>query len=158
MLAELRRLRRRDVARLRLVSVEVQELSAKASREAMAELAQRFVEPDRVGAFLTVVEAARVSLREVAYGRWLREDGRPPERRPRLSWLSGGRAGATCLRFDRRVVLPALRLGIDDMPDEWAFSWPGLYVSFEDRRAIVVSIDYEVTCCDLSAPAASPYR
>jgi hypothetical protein len=158
MIAELRRIRRRQIARLRALSVEVTELSAKKSRAALLELADKFIGPERAAGFLEVVEAARACRREVDYTRWLRADGRPPERRPRLGWLVGERPRAVCIRFDRRVLFPALRLGLDGMQDEWAFSWPGAYVSFADRRALVVSLDYEVTCCDLSTPGASPYR
>ena len=158
MIAELRRIRKRQLARLRALAVEVSELSSKKSREALLELADKFIGPERAAGFLEAVEAARVSRREVDYARWLRSDGRPPERKPRLGWLVGGRPGAMCVRFDRRVIFPALRLGLDGMLDEWAFTWPGAYVSFDDRRALVVSLDYEVTCCDLSMPGASPYR
>jgi hypothetical protein len=157
-LAELRRLRRREISRLRALSVDVSELSVKRSRAALSTFVEQFVAPEQAAGFLAVVEAARASHREVDYARWMRQDGRPPQRRPRLRWLSAGREGATCLRFDPRVVLQALRLSVDGMQDVWAFSWPGAYVSFDDRRAMVVSIDYEVTCCDLSAAGASPYR
>jgi hypothetical protein len=158
MMRELRRIQRRHIARLRELQVAATELSAAGSRAALGQFAEMFVLPERAADFLLAIEAARAAMRELEYGRWLRQDAPPVEHRPHLGWLSRGRPGAACIRLDRRVVFPALHLPLDRMLDEWALSWPGAYVSFETRRAIVVSLDYELTCCDLSALGQSPYR
>ena len=158
MIAELRRIHRRRISRLRDLSVEVHELSAGESREALIRFAHAFVGVGGAEAFLAAIEAARRSHGEIEYGKWLWQGSPPPELRPRFGWHSDWLPGRRCIRFDRRVSLSALRLSSYTIPDEWVLSWPGVYVSFETGRAIVVSLDYEVTCFDLSAPPRPPYR
>ena len=87
-----------------------------------------------------------------------RPDARPREADGRLAWLAAGVRSTSCIRFDRWAGFPAMRFSIDRMRNEWALSWPGAYVSFDARRALSVSIDYEITCCDLGALGSSPYR
>ncbi len=158
MIDELRRVHRRQIARLRDLSVDVRELSPEASREAMILFAREFLGAERTGDFVTEVDAAKATFREVDYGRWLWQGAPPPALKPRFGWLSDWMPRTTCLRFDRRVALPALRLSIPGMLDEWAFSWPGVYVSFDKGRAILVSLDCEVTCYELSPSRKSHYR
>lgn len=158
MIAALRRIHRQQLRRLRELSLELEVLSDERSRDALTLFSTAFMGVERAGAFLAEVEAARASYREVDYGRWLWEGDPLPELKPRFGWLSNWLPGTMCLRFDRRVVFPALRLATQGMLDEWAFSWPGAYVSMENRRAMVVSLDREVTCYDLLAPGKTPYR
>lgn len=158
MIAELYRQRRRELSRLRALSVRVTELSAAASREVFARFVAQFVASDRAPELMRVVSQGPFFFRELDYGRWLRLDAQPVVAGAGMAWLAGGRRGAACVRFDRWAALPAVRIGVDRMRDEWALSWPGVYISFEARRALSVSIDYDVTCCDLSSLGASPYR
>jgi hypothetical protein len=158
MIAELLGQRRRELSRLRALSVKVTELSAAASREAFGRFAAQFVASEKAQQLVLTMEELPSVFREVDYGRWLRADARSVVAEPGMRWLSRGRRGAVCVRFDRWAGLPGVRIGLDRMRDEWALSWPGVFVSFEARRALSVSIDYEVTCCDLSALGGSPYR
>lgn len=158
MIDELRRIHRRQIARLRALSVPVEELSREASMAALTRFAKAFLGAERTGDFLTEVIAAQASGREVDYGRWLWQGAPLPALKPRFGWLSDWMPGTTCVRFDRRVAFPALRLAIPAMADEWAFSWPGAYASFDKGRAILVSLDGEVTCFELSPTGRSHYR
>jgi hypothetical protein len=158
MIAELRRIRRWELSRLRALSVEVSELAADLSRKVIWQFAEQFVGPERARQFLSAVETARFTGREVDYSRWMRQDARVPRERPGVAWLSRGRLWGACIRFDRRAIFRPLEMSMARMEDEWVLSWPGAYVSFDTRRAMSVSIDYEVTCCDLSSLGASPYR
>jgi hypothetical protein len=159
MIQELRRIHLRRIARLRELSVDVRELPVAEGREALSRFAGAFLGPERAAAFLGEVEAARGSHREIEYERWLWRGAPPPALKPRFGWLSDWMPGRTCVRFDRRAGLSALRFSTYTIPDEWVLSWPGAYVCFETGRAMVVSLDYEVGCFDLSAPAGrSPYR
>lgn len=158
MVARRDEIHRRRIERLRELSVDFEELTAEASREALQRFAGMFLGAERARLFLVEVERARASHREVSFGRWLWEGTPPPPLKPRFGWLSDWLPGRSCVRLDRRVELPALRIGVATMLDEWAFSWPGAYASFETGRAMVVSLDHEVTCYDLAAPGKTPYR
>lgn len=158
MIHELRRIHRRRIARLRELSVEVHELPAGEAREALIRFANAFVGAPGARGFLAEIEAAQAGHREVEYGRWLWQGEPPPELKPRFGWLSDWMPGRSAVRFDRRVGLSVLRFSTYTIPDEWVLSWPGAYVCFEAGRAMVVSLDYEVTCFDLSAPDRLPYR
>lgn len=158
MIDELHRAQRRRIDRLRELSVDFEELSPEASRDAFERFADMFVGAPRARLFLVEVEGALAHHREVSFGKWLWEGAPPPALKPRLGWLSDWLPGRSCVRLDRRVAFPALRIGVATMLDEWAFSWPGAYASFETGRAMVVSLDHEVTCYDLAAPGKTPYR
>lgn len=158
MIAELRHIHRQRLRRLRELAVEVKELSASQSQAALARFAAAFIGAERAEAFLGAVQAARESHRELDYGRWLWRGEPPPALQPRFGWLSDWRPGVSCVRFDLRVALTTVSLDTYGMLDEWAFSWPGVYVSFENQRAMLVSLEREVMCYDLLAPGKAPYR
>jgi len=158
MIDDLYRLHRRQLSRLRDLSVQVHELPAEEAHEALLRFTRQFIGVERAEAFLAEVGAARSRHREVEYGQWLWEGSPLPDLKPRFGWLSDWMPAATCIRFDRRVTFPALRLGVPGMLDEWAFSWPGAYVSFDTSRALLVSLDYEVTCYHLLTVGKPPYR
>lgn len=155
---DLRSLHRRRVRRLRELDVDVKELTPAETRAALARFASVFMGVERTRAFLAEVDAAQASGREMKFGQWLSYGEPPPALRPRFGWLSNWTPGATCVRFERSPALPALRLSITGMLDEWAFSWPGAYASFDAQRAMIVSLDYEVTCFDPSTTRNTPYR
>src|SRR5262245_9556223 len=107
MIVEPLRQRRRELSRLRALSVRVTELSARASREAFDRLAAQFVTSERAQELLVVMCQVPSVFREVDYGPWLRLDVRPAVVGAGMGWLSGGRRGAACIRFDRWTGLPA---------------------------------------------------
>lgn len=158
MLREHLRIHRQRLSRLAELAVEARPLSEEELAAALARFASTFVGEASAPAFLAEALAARAAGRELEIGKWLWAGSPLPALRPRFGWLSDWHSGVTCVRFDRRLALPALALPVASMLDEWAFSWPGAYVSFETSRAVVVSLDYEVACFDLTTRPASPYR
>lgn len=138
--------------------MDVRELTPAETRAALGQFASVFLGVTRAPAFLLEVDAAQTSGREVKYGQWLSHGQPPPTLRPRFGWLSNWMPGTTCIRFERNASLPALRLSIAPMLDEWALSWPGAYVSFDAQRAMIVSLDLDVTCYDPSPTRNTPYR
>src|SRR5262245_42490779 len=122
MMAELLRQRRRELSRLRGLSVKVSELSAAASREAFGRFASQFVAPEKAPELVAVTGArtGAVAVREMDYGTWLRADARVVVAGAGMKWLSAGRRGAAIVRFDRWAGFPGVRLGADRMRDEWA--------------------------------------
>lgn len=110
MIDELRRVHRRQIARLRDLSVDVRELAPEASREAMVRFAREFLGAERTGDFVVEVDAALAAFREVDYGRWLWQGAPPPALKPRFGWLSDWMPRTPRPWVDRRVALPALRL------------------------------------------------
>lgn len=158
MIAALRRIHRKQMSRLRDLAVDVEELSARDSREALSRFARAFMGVERSVTFLGEADATHATGREIDYGRWLWQGSPPPPLKPQLGWLSDWHPGTSCIRFDRRLIFPALRLSVTGMLDEWAFSWPGAYVSFDSGRAMLVSLDREVSCYELAAGGKPPYR
>lgn len=158
MLAALRRIHRTHVSRLRDLSVDVRELGASEGRDALARFARMFLGAERAPTFLSITDAARATGREIDHGLWLREGAPLPALKPRFGWLADWHSGTECIRFDRRPALPALRLPVFDMLDEWAFSWPGTYVCLARGRALVVSLDLDVSCYDSAARRPLAYR
>ena len=63
LIRELARIHHLRVARLRDLSIEVEELSAWQAREAMEQFARAFLGPGREGPFLREVEAAERRIR-----------------------------------------------------------------------------------------------
>ncbi|MEZ4307864.1 MAG: hypothetical protein R3F14_07435 [Polyangiaceae bacterium] len=162
MLVHLRKVHRGQAARLRELAVGVNVLSPARSREELSRFAEMFLGVERAGSFLAEAGAAAGTGREIEYGKWLWDGAPPPKTRPQFGWLSDWMPGTSCVRFDRRPMLPALSFPVAAMLDAWALSWPGAYVAFSARRAIVVSLDREVSCFDpdrRGSPAVqSPYR
>ena len=158
MIAALRRIHRKQMSRLRDLSVDFEELSALESREALARFARAFMGVERSASFLGEADATHATGREIDYGRWLWQGSPPPSLKPQLGWLSDWHAATTRIRFDRLLLFPSLRLPVAGMLDEWAFSWPGAYVSFENGRAMLVSLDRDVSCYELAAGGKPPYR
>lgn len=158
MIAALRRIHRKQMSRLRDLSLDVVELSAAQARDAQIRFARAFLGAERATAFLAESDAAQATGREVDYALWLGEGAPLPEIKPRFGWLSDWHPQTTCIRFDRRVALPAVRFSVAGMLDEWAFSWPGAYVCFDGGRALHVSLDREVACYDPKARGKAPYR
>lgn len=75
-----------------------------------------------------------------------------------LRWLTAGKVGARCVRFERRARLPALEIAVDTLDEAWATSWPGVLVDFDAGRALVITVDYEELRCDLQPSGQTPYR
>jgi hypothetical protein len=145
--------RQRAVARLEALGVALAEIPLDRSRPLLARFVDEFVEPSRV-------RQLHLELgRPLALERWLR-----PEcihDRGSLGcvrWLAGSVPGARCVRFERSVTLPALIIDLATLDDTWAASWPGLFVSFDAGRAVVVTLDYEEVRCDVRAARGTPYR
>lgn len=150
---------RGEIGRLRALRVKITELAAARSRRLFERFANEFVDPERTARYLDEVRRASERDAGVDHGRWLRPDCTALESgRGCLQWLRGGQLNARCVRFDRRVRLPAFEIALDTMEDDWVASWPGLFVSFDVGRALAVSLDYEAYRCDLRARGASPYR
>lgn len=147
--------RRYELARLRALGVEVAELGAARSRGLFERFVREFVEPERIADFLR--EVRHQGLGDLH--RFLREDCTQRTRgRGCLGWLWPAERAGRCVRFEKRVELPALEIAVATMDETWAASWPGVFVNFEAGRALVITVDYEVLRCDRGAMRRSPYR
>jgi hypothetical protein len=154
-----RAVQRGEIGRLRALRVKVAELGPARGRAVVERFAREFVDPERTGAYLEAIRRAGEHDIGIDHDRWLRPDCTAPESgRGCLQWLTRGVRGARCVRFDRRARLPVVEIAIDTMQDAWAASWPGLFICFDAARALAVSLDYEVSGCDLRAMRSTPYR
>lgn len=157
--ADPREVRRREVERLEELGVAFVEISPARARPLLGRFVDEFVDPERAPALRALLQASSPTAHALELGRWLR-----PDRTQRAGpvgcarWLASGRTPARCLRFERRAYLPALDIDLATLDDAWAGSWPGIFVSFEVGRAVVVTLDYEELRCDVRGGPATPYR
>jgi hypothetical protein len=124
------------------------------SRALFLRFVDEFVDPAQRA--LVLDEVARRGCADL--DRALRDDcTRQTSGRGCLAWLDPPERGGRCVRFETRPGLSALEITVATLEDTWAASWPGVFVSFEAGRALVVTVDYEVRRCDRGA-RRSPYR
>jgi hypothetical protein len=147
--------RRDELGRLRALGVEVAELGRATSRTLFDRFVREFIAPEHHGRFLDDVK--RRGLDDLQ--RWMRHDCTLRTKAEGcLAWLGPETGLARCVRFEKRVEMPALEISLATMDETWAASWPGVFVSFEVGRALVITVDYEVLRCDRGALRTSPYR
>lgn len=156
--AHLRQIRLNQITRLREFGVIVRDLPSNAARDVFWKFGSAFVGGDQLLSYWAEVNAAQSTFRELDFDRWLRRDGRPELKVPSIGWVVNRLAGRFLYRLERRVAFGVAHVGVDFFRDEWAFSWPGAYVSFDHKRAITVSNDYEVAWYDMRPTVNSPYR
>jgi hypothetical protein len=161
---------RAQLGRLTALGVGLVEIPPARARALLDRFVREFLDPCRAADLSRELAAPREAWRTLDFDRWLRpECVRRAENGARSSlrggaagcvaWLlAGSSAASACVRFERTAHLPALAVDLATLDDAWAASWPGLFVSFEAGRAVVVTVDYEEIRCDVSAPSASPYR
>ena len=157
------RARRRDeIERLEALGVDLTEIPSARARPLLARFVREFVDPARAARLDEELARPPAAPPVLDFDRWLR-----PECVRRdgvvgcVRWLLGGgpaHVGASFVRFERRADLPALAIDPSTLDDAWAASWPGLFVSFEAGRAVVVTLDYEEVRCDVRAARGTPYR
>lgn len=151
--------RRDQMERLEALGVVMAEIPGARSRPLFARFVQEFVDPARGARLVEEVGRPPAGERSFDFDRWLR----PECLRRRgaggcMRWLAAGAPLARCVRFERSAHLPALAIDLATVEDTWAASWPGVFVSFEAGRAVVVTLDYEEVRCDVRAPRGTPYR
>jgi hypothetical protein len=160
---------RAQVGRLTALGVGLVEIPPSRARALLDRFVREFLDPCRADELSRELDRPRGAARPLDYDRWVRPEcvrSEGPGRRASLcggavgcvAWLLAGSAAAPCVRFERSPDLPALAIDLATLDDTWAASWPGLFVSFEAGRAVVVTLDYEEIRCDVRAPGASPYR
>jgi hypothetical protein len=152
--------RRDEVERLEALGVVLAEIPPAEARPLLARFVREFVDPAR-GAWLSAeLGGARPSERAFDFDRWLRPECVRRVTAPGcVRWLASGVEDARCVRFERRAHLPALAIALATLDDAWAASWPGVFVSFDAGRAVVVTLDYEEVRCDVrAARGTTPYR
>jgi hypothetical protein len=148
---------RSEIDRLRTLGVGIHELARDRTWQLYERFVREFVEPERGDRLLAERFRAGAPDAILDFERWMRPDCLERVRgRGCLDWLVP--RGARCVRLERRARLPALDIVVIGMDDEWAASWPGLFVNFEAGRAFVVTVDYEEIRCDLRGRRTSPYR
>ena len=151
--------RRDEIARLEALGAVLDEIPPSETHPLLARFVREFVDPAAGTRLLSELTGARAPERSFDFDRLLR-----PECVQRngsqgcLRWLASGTDTARCLRFERCAHLPALAIAIATFDDVWAASWPGVFVSFETGRAVVVTLDYEEVRCDVRAARGTPYR
>jgi hypothetical protein len=164
-----RAVRRAQIGRLTALGVGLVEIPSARARPLLDRFVREFLDPSHTAELSRELAAPRGAAGALEFDRWLRpECVRRAETGARSSlrggaagcvaWLLAGSAAASCVRFERTAHLPALAVDLATLEDAWAASWPGLFVSFEAGRAVVVTVDYEEIRCDVRAPAGSPYR
>ncbi len=145
--------RRQAIERLAALGVAFVEIPLARSRQLFARFLRDFTDASRAA------ELHRELARPLDLDGWLRAEcvhgGRALGC---VRWLAAPAPGARCLRFERSVTLPALAIDLGTLDDTWAASWPGLFVSFDAGRAVVVTLDYEQVRCDVRATRGTPYR
>jgi hypothetical protein len=145
---------RRQIERLRRLGVALAPVDPQDQGALLRRFAEAFVDPAQRGAFAAALGGAR----PIDYDRFVRPEcvraHAPCE--GSLAWLSGGARAARCYRLERNPRLPAVNVVVRSIAEAWATSWPGMFVSFESGRALVVTLDYERIHCDLWT--ATPYR
>jgi hypothetical protein len=151
---------RDEVERLQALGVVLTEIPPARAREILARFVREFVDPARGDQLEEELGRAQRAERAFDFERWLRPEcvrhrGGAPGC---VRWLASRARGARCVRFERSTHLPALAIDLATLEDEWAASWPGVFVSFEAARAVVVTVDYEELRCDVRASRGAPYR
>jgi len=161
---------RAQMARLTALGVGLVEIPPARTRALFDRFVDEFLDPSGAADLSRELAAPPEARRALDFDRWLRpECVRRAEHGARSSlrsgaagcvaWLlAGSPAASPCVRFERTAHLPALAVDLATLEDAWAASWPGVFVSFEAGRAVVVTVDYEEIRCEVRAPAASPYR
>ena len=167
-----RAVRRAQIDRLVALGVGLQEIPPPRARRLLDRFLDEFLDPRSAAELAAELSGPRGPARPLDFDRWLRpectrrgEHGRGSSLRSGaagcVAWLLAGSTDAPavpCVRFERRPDLPALAIDLATLDDAWAASWPGLFVSFEVGRAVVITLDYEEIRCDLRAAGATPYR
>ena len=154
-----RDLRRQQLQRLEQLGVSFVELAPARACALFTRFLDAFIDPERAAELRLLLDASGAAGRATELARWLR-----PDRTQRggplgcARWLAKGEAPARCVRFERHAYLPALEIDLATLDDAWAGSWPGVFVSFDAGRAVVVTLDYEDLRCDVRAAPATPYR
>ena len=147
--------RRYELARLRALGVEITEVGRARTRALFDRFVREFIAPEHGARFFEDVR--RRGLDDLQ--RWMRHDlTRNTLAHGCLGWLRSREDLGSCVRFEKRVDLPALEIALATMDETWAASWPGAFVNFEAGRALVITVDYEVLRCDRGAGQTSPYR
>jgi hypothetical protein len=142
------------VRRLRALNVHAAPLDTARTTALLRRFVEEFGDPD-LGAELLAASPERA----FHFERCMRPDRIVPARAEgSVLWLGNGRAGAACVRFERRRCLPALVIDVATLQDAWAASWPGAFVNFACARALVVSVHYEAFRVDLRGRRDTPYR
>jgi hypothetical protein len=149
---------RRQLLRLRALGAEFEVLGRAESHEVRRRFAEQFVDPAELPSVIPALLARALDGRCFAFDRVLRPDGssHPTRAVSSLRWLTADFREPRCHRFEPYPNLPALAIVATSLEEAWAASWPGVIVSFETRRALVVTLDYERIHCDLGG--RSPYR
>lgn len=151
--------RRIEVDRLEELGVVMTEIAPSSAAKLLVRFVEEFVDPRDAGALLDHLEASHAEGRALEIARWIR-----PDRARRggplgcARWLAAGRDRARCVRFERRVRMPALEIDLATLDDAWAASWPGVFVNFDAGRAVVITLDYEDVRCDVREGRSTPYR
>ena len=140
--------------RLRQLGVVLAPLERAETQSLQRRFAEAFVDPLRQDEFLWALSLHRA----LEHHRFLRADGVRPlvPAGSALAWLSAGSTKTRCYRLEREPWLPAVHVVPGSLEEAWIGSWPGVFVSFDAARALVVTLDYERVYCDLRGRA--PYR
>ena len=151
--------RRGEVDRLATLGVTLAEIPQAAAGPLLARFVREFIDPMSRPALSEALTDAHLAGAAFDFDRWLRPDCVRRVSAPGcIRWLASGAEGAHCVRFERRAYLPPLAIDPATLDDAWAASWPGVFVSFEAGRAVVVTLDYEEVRCDVRATRGTPYR
>jgi hypothetical protein len=149
---------RQQLLRLRALGAEFEVLGRARSAEVQRRFAEQFVDPAELSSVIPALLARTLDGRCFAFDRVLRPDGssHPARSVSSLRWLTADYREPRCHRLEPYPALPALTIVASSLEESWAAAWPGVLVSFETRRALVVTLDYERIHCDLGG--RSPYR
>lgn len=147
-------LQEQRIERLRALGVVLVPLPLRETRALQRRFREAFVDPSQQDEYARVLEGGRA----IEHQRFLRADSVRPlgPRGSSLAWLTSGSARTQCHRMEREPWLPAVHLVPGSVEETWVASWPGVFVSFDAGRALVVTLDYERIYCDLRG--RTPYR
>lgn len=147
-------LQRQRIERLRALGAVLVPLPLRETRALLRRFREAFVDPAQQDEHARALEGGRA----IEHQRFLRADSVRPlaPQGSSLAWLTSGSARMQCHRIEREPWLPAVHLVPGSVEETWVASWPGVFVSLDAGRALVVTLDYERIYCDLRG--RSPYR